>query len=669
MMDDQLAVSLAVLKVNFDRLGRDYVDNFVPFVVDALRLLTHDEVSAVEVGDLLRQEYGLQIPLGPLRTILKRAARQGFLHVDSGIYLVQRGMVASDGLSGIREAARARYRSLVSRYVDFCRLRFDATISVTDAEAALTEFADRYCVPFLRSVVGVPEDGSRPQERSDHYMFGAFVDHLYADEPECFGFLVEIAKGSMLAQALYVPDISAVSQRFRDVRVFLDTTFLLRALGYSGPSLEAPCRGLVDGLRETGAKPRCFDVTLKEAKGILFANALRLRGGGWRAFGETVDHFRRQGLSSTDVMLLCEHLEENLRQIGVVVEDRPPYTPALTLDEKRLEEVLDTEIRYSNREALVHDLNVVMAIYRARAGVFPRFVEDCRAVFVTTNGSLLAAVNSFMRESFPEADLGVPLAIGDYAAGTYVWLKRPMQMPDLPRDRVIADCYAALSPPQSVWRLYFAELDKLVASGAITPEDHALLRSLDADRTLMELTRGDPEAFTEGTVDEILERARERMRQEAEAGKTRAEELLGQESAARLAAEKKAADKHQEAEDAKAAIPLATAEQEGADRTRIEHQCRRVARAFGWTTKIAAVAVLAAGSVLTLLDMRNRVPGIVIGIFLGVSALAALYASVTGKAIKDFVEKQEDWVTQRLVAFFWSEGDRRLPQQQDDGPH
>ena len=44
-------VSLAILKVNRDRLGRDYIENFVPFVGEALRQSTDDVVSLPQLQE------------------------------------------------------------------------------------------------------------------------------------------------------------------------------------------------------------------------------------------------------------------------------------------------------------------------------------------------------------------------------------------------------------------------------------------------------------------------------------------------------------------------------------------------------------------------------------------------------------------------------------------
>jgi len=131
-------------------------------------------------------------------------------------------------------------------------------------------------------------------------------------------------------------------------------------------------------------------------------------------------------------------------------------------------------------------------------------------LFVTTNSRLAEVSRQFFyQEATPGA---VAPCLTDYALTNLLWLKRPLQAPDLPRKRIIADCYAATQPDEHLWQLYLQEIDKLEQLGQATADDYYLLRySLEAKETLMELTLGEEEAFTQGTVPEILELVRSRM--------------------------------------------------------------------------------------------------------------------------------------------------------------
>jgi len=118
------------------------------------------------------------------------------------------------------------------------------------------------------------------------FLVSAFAVHLCERDPEGFAYLTTLAKGQMLSNVLYLPDIGNVGQRFRHLTVYFDTPFLLRALGLAGPSLQAPYRELLDMLYRLGAQLACFDHRYKEVTGILEGarNTIRM---GSRDIGET----------------------------------------------------------------------------------------------------------------------------------------------------------------------------------------------------------------------------------------------------------------------------------------------------------------------------------------------------------------------------------------------
>jgi hypothetical protein len=138
-------------------------------------------------------------------------------------------------------------------------------------------------------------------------------------------------------------------------------------------------------------------------------------------------------------------------------------------------------------------------------------VESCGAIFVTSNFQLATTARRFFQPEAPEGS--VALCVTDYSLGNLLWLKNPTKAPDLPAKLLIADAFAAIQPPDGLWKRYLAEIARLEESGRISADEYFALRhTLVAKRTLMDLTAGDPSAFTEGTVAEVLKVAKESLR-------------------------------------------------------------------------------------------------------------------------------------------------------------
>ena len=143
---------------------------------------------------------------------------------------------------------------------------------------------------------------------------------------------------------------------------------------------------------------------------------------------------------------------------------------------------------------------------------------------------------------------------------------------------MMADAFAAVQPPDALWKAYLAEIARLQEKGSITSDEYYALRhTLSAKRVLMDLTAGDPLAFTEGTVAEVLKVAKEHLRADLQ-------NELGQERRKRESAESTA--NHME-------------QREVGRRTRITARSARWARFISRGVSVVLVIILTAGAVLT----------------------------------------------------------------------
>lgn len=527
--------SLAILKVNFETLGRDYIDSFVPFVTECLRMSRDDAVSLPALQLALKETFGLSLPLNPLRQVLQRAAKAGFVRREAGVFYRDAAACAATDFA----TTQTTVTNMQSRVVEALRRYALDKLSVewTDAQAegALLSFIGDTGLDVLFAMAEQTVLPRPAASATEAFVVATFVTHCQQVDPAVFRDFETIIKGVLLANALYVPDHGKISQRFRNTKVHLDTTFLIFGLGYAGPDRQAPCSELIELLKEYGAEMRCFQHTLDEIRGVLDACAARIRRNELRdAFGPTIEYFITQGLSSTDVDLLSVRVPQRLGMHGISVEDKPPYEREFVIDEHGLELHLQANVGYHNPKALQHDVDCIAAIARVRRGRDSYAVETCGALFVTTNVELARATRSFFQAEAPPG--AIALCISDYALGNLLWLKNPTRAPDLPRHRLIADAYAAMQPPEQLWKAYLTEIARMEQRGDVGPEDYLLLRhSVSAKSALMDITKGDASVFTQGTVAEVLEVAKRNVRADLQ-------EELAKERAKRVATEAKIAD-------------------------------------------------------------------------------------------------------------------------------
>jgi hypothetical protein len=156
----------------------------------------------------------------------------------------------------------------------------------------------------------------------------------------------------------------------------------------------------------------------------------------------------------------------------------------------------------------------------------------------------------------------------------------------LPRRQIIAISFAALNPPDEVWRRYLTEVRRLQERGELTEEQVGLLLfSPDARLELMNATEGDAGALAAGTIAQVLERAEAAARQEVEV------ELV-RERGRRADAEREAvSERVRAAAEARRAERLAD---QHADR--LHRIADRIAGGLAWLAFAISAAILLLGS-------------------------------------------------------------------------
>lgn len=535
--------TLAVVKVNWDE-RHDYIQNFVPLIAHSLAQDEEEAISLPEVQRRVQTDWGLTIPQAALKAILSRAKRDGLVRKEHGVFKKNPEALDEADLGSLRESALREHAALVSQLADFANDRFGRNWTPEEAEKALTSFVDVQIEPILAASISGEKLLKLPKSNGfGSVVVNRFVLEVAANDPSAFGYLETVVKGTVLASVVYLDEaFRSGTTHLGDVEIFLDTPFLLLALGFAAAELRSPCTEMLDLLRHQGAKLRVFDHTVKEIEGVLDHAARCYRTAGKAEFpGDVIEFFLSENLESSDVEVMIAGLDERLGALGIERVTTPDHTEGLALNEADLEKRLGEEIGYRNDEAKVKDVNSLTAVHRLRGGQACHRIDTSKAIFVTTNTSLVHSSRTYFREAYGVD--GFPLCLSDSGLTAIVWLMEPREASDLPRKQMLANSFAALNPPDKLWRRYLAEIRRLHAAGDITDEDVGLLVfSSEARSELVDLTLGEVGAFAEGTVPEVLEAARASARAGVESELASKSQEIDLERERREQAERRAAD-------------------------------------------------------------------------------------------------------------------------------
>lgn len=266
--------TLALLKAHFDT-GKDHIEMFVPFLLDAINAHPSDDFSLEHVRDLVESRHGLRIPAPPLRTILSRAVKQGTLRREGGRYFRDAAFPDTADLTAARMVTEVEHQRLATALVDFGSLNNVRIASEEDALAMLLEFLSRNHVSLILDSDPSTDraEALRALDRvltnRQQRLVARFVTEQVRDDPGLADALQRMLEGFVLQNALLLKDIGAATRRFSKLTVFFDTGFLLEALGLKGEAAGLAAREALDLLRETGAALAVFDKTVTEIRRIL----------------------------------------------------------------------------------------------------------------------------------------------------------------------------------------------------------------------------------------------------------------------------------------------------------------------------------------------------------------------------------------------------------------
>jgi hypothetical protein len=508
IMNTSVLVSFAIIKSNYD-LDKDYLDNFVPFVAECIRVSGEDVINLKDVQDSMKILFGLNLPQNIIKILLKKLHKKRLLRIINGIYYPNSNLISQLNFRDVQGNVLRYHELLINDLISFCSTSYEINWSNEQAEEALISFinANHLIVKDPERYVNiiVNSDDSKEFKRSNKFIIASFIQYLYKRGSSGKEYLETIIKGNMLANSIYLPFHKGPSRNFDKTEIFFDTRFLIHALGYAGEARQAPCIELLELLYENGAELRCFDHTFDEILGILNACSHRIKTGHLKGYhGESLQYFIEKDYSAADIEIFMIDLKKNLENIGIFVTKKPEYIYEYNIDEDDLAHIIDTIIDYRTESPFIRDVDSISAIIRYRQGKEYYYIEDCPSIFITTNTRLFKASCKFYYKTASQGSIAPSLT--DYTLTNILWLKQPNRAPDLPIKRIIADSYAAIQPSDSLFNKYLLQIDRLQESGEIDPNDaHLAMYSLHCKQALMNKTLGEEDALTEGTVREILD--------------------------------------------------------------------------------------------------------------------------------------------------------------------
>lgn len=179
-MSQSVVTSLAILNVNYSA-GKDFIDLFVPFVAETLRLSPVDTVSSSALQEGVLDNFGLRIPQNALKTILKRALRQRLVSAQNGVYIRNPEALSKFNLTKNASEIARKHEALLTKLSAFCKDRFALDWTNSDAELHFLAYLEDHSIPVLEAAIsGLPiEKPSLHQDKFEYPIYALDLLHKY----------------------------------------------------------------------------------------------------------------------------------------------------------------------------------------------------------------------------------------------------------------------------------------------------------------------------------------------------------------------------------------------------------------------------------------------------------------------------------------------------------
>ncbi|HUI30372.1 MAG TPA: hypothetical protein VLX91_09150 [Candidatus Acidoferrales bacterium] len=480
----------------------------------------------MEIQQRLLFDFGLDVPLYSLRTILTRAGRNGYVEKIKGEYkLKEPGNQLAVSISNEINEAKVSTGSLfdfLSTYMQSKGIKVspkgigEMLLDLIKSDLLMFEAYFANGGNEARSVIKNNEQQSA-RRTHDQILIEA-LSHVSTSEPDHNKVLESIVRGAVISLSLKSnEDVSTVMRRFKPTVLFLDSNFVFRMLELTHADLCQPVKelvGLLKSRKEFSLK--VFDFTIEQMTLVLAAypghQHLYIKD---VAVNSIYSSLRMRGWKTSTVLEYIRNLEELLLSYGVGVETTGirlhSFSPADFSWQEGLRTFKSPKIPSDN--SINHDLAAIERVARLRRHPKKR-IEDSAFFFLSCDHRLAQFNLQYCQH---HAMKTIAEVIPDSVLTNVLWLKDPKEIKRLDIHQVIGMFKRNSLIDNDVWVRFFDLLHELKDSGKV---DDDLAFALLYDSHLREYLfgLGDPAkeaVVTYADLEPMIENAKRRRREAA----------------------------------------------------------------------------------------------------------------------------------------------------------
>ena len=467
MKNNSALISTAMLSALFDEKKLDNISLLIPFII---KIIYEDNSSNEDnIVNKMQDEYSFKnFPHAIVRIIINRLKKQGIIKQEHGKYIFLKDINNTvKEFDHRQEQSKNMIKTVINDMEEYLKKNTSLKLNYEECKNSFAIFLDRNGYMLYEDI----SNSTRLNKKIDTitYHIGRYIYNHIEKKDEIYNYLIEIIEGSLIANAIYVDIDSDNKTDLKKLNCYFDTPFMLRVLELKLPDENKAALELVNLLKGLNVKIKCFRHNYDEIENIL-EEYIRNYG---KPQEKTLENLTLKNYSETDVRNLLLNLETLFLNLEIEIVDIPLYDQnkyKYVIDENKLKDNLIKVYKNKKTSArtIENDVKSVSAIMRIREGKEVRKLDECKAIFITTNKDIRIETNKLLNldESFK-----ISPVISDLDLTAIVWLKSLINNKNIPEMKLTENAMAAIKPSNTLRKRVNQTLVNLKTTKVnVTPE-------------------------------------------------------------------------------------------------------------------------------------------------------------------------------------------------------
>lgn len=199
--------SLAVVRINWEKLRKDHIENFIPLVGTLIVEKKYESISGNNLNSIsidFQNKFGLSLPTPPLIVILKRMAKGGYLSKSDGTWMPNLEKIQELDISKSSKDIERKYDSLIESIKFFIETETQEGIEISIIEEGLLCYLKKHDLDILFAANFGSLLPKVSENKKIEYLIGKFIEKSESNNPSAFEQLVDISIGHALASTIII---------------------------------------------------------------------------------------------------------------------------------------------------------------------------------------------------------------------------------------------------------------------------------------------------------------------------------------------------------------------------------------------------------------------------------------------------------------------------------